>query len=365
VKGAKMNDVRYRKRKAVLCFIATYAVIIFILSIQQIFFPERSGFLALLQVFAPYLFLPFVLCLLFIRNIRVGMLLLASLLVFIARFPPNIHPISPSFSSTHLITVMNWNVHIRTEQEQITAIRPVLLARTADIIALEECYWEWIIKDGAVTEAYPYQTVSAGNAVSGMVLLSRYPIVDDNVPRVHGGIPGWPPVITAHIDVGLLHTLTIVTAHPQAPSLFYDTAKRDLQIAQTRAQIDRALHNNEQLLVLGDFNLTTREPQYAELTQHLQDAYSVVGDINGLTWGPGVLLNLPVLPRLLRIDYLLTSPNITPRRLSEDCTARGSDHCILRGIVDVGLPNKRVERKATWLRRYAKPTMPLPETYEH
>jgi hypothetical protein len=34
---------------------------------------------------------------------------------------------------------------------------------------------------------------------------------------------------------------------------------------------------------------------------------------------------------LLRIDYLFSSPNVTPLRMSVDCTPEGSDHCVVRG----------------------------------
>jgi len=38
---------------------------------------------------------------------------------------------------------------------------------------------------------------------------------------------------------------------------------------------------------------------------------------------------------LLRIDYMFTSPNVTPLATSTDCTPRGSDHCIVHGEFEV------------------------------
>jgi exonuclease III len=40
------------------------------------------------------------------------------------------------------------------------------------------------------------------------------------------------------------------------------------------------------------------------------------------------MANLPF--GLLRIDYLLSTPDLRPLHASADCTPRGSDHCIVR-----------------------------------
>jgi exonuclease III len=38
---------------------------------------------------------------------------------------------------------------------------------------------------------------------------------------------------------------------------------------------------------------------------------------------------------LLRIDYLLASPAVTPLSMTTDCTPRGSDHCLVRGRFEI------------------------------
>jgi exonuclease III len=38
---------------------------------------------------------------------------------------------------------------------------------------------------------------------------------------------------------------------------------------------------------------------------------------------------------VLRIDYMFSSPNVSPLATSVDCTPRGSDHCIVHGEFEI------------------------------
>ena len=112
--------------------------------------------------------------------------------------------------------------------------------------------------------------------------------------------------------------------------LRYNPDYRDDGIRRVRALVDRLHHERAVLLVVGDFNVTEREPAYQELTAGLQDGQHVAGHGSGLTWQPEWLtaLRLPI----LRLDYLLSSPDLRPVQISVDCTQRGSDHCGVYGV---------------------------------
>ncbi len=84
------------------------------------------------------------------------------------------------------------------------------------------------------------------------------------------------------------------------------------------------------VLLVGDFNVTEREQAYNDLTKGLIDAHQHVGSGFGHSWG--VYRQMPQIVPLLRIDYQLSSPNLQPVHLTQDCKMRGSDHCILHGI---------------------------------
>jgi vancomycin resistance protein VanJ len=83
------------------------------------------------------------------------------------------------------------------------------------------------------------------------------------------------------------------------------------------------------VLMLGDFNVAEREPAYNDLSAGLVDAHRVVGAGTGVTWRPAALMGHDF--ALLRIDYIFSSPNVTPLSTWVDCTPRGSDHCIVHG----------------------------------
>ena len=51
----------------------------------------------------------------------------------------------------------------------------------------------------------------------------------------------------------------------------------------------------------------------------------------GATWGPDVDG-----PAILRIDHILTTPDLAPRDAAVDCDASASDHCLLEAVI--GLP---------------------------
>ena len=130
----------------------------------------------------------------------------------------------------------------------------------------------------------------------------------------------------------------VVAAHPESsyssigncrfPDC-YDTSERDALFPRIRDLIDPALEQGAHVLLLGDFNVTEREPGYRDLDRGLRDAQQATGAGPGLTWGPP--LPLPRIIPLLRIDYLLSSPTVTPLRTTVDCTQRGSDHSVLHG----------------------------------
>ena len=64
------------------------------------------------------------------------------------------------------------------------------------------------------------------------------------------------------------------------------------------------------MLVLGDYNFTPTEPGYRRLTAGLRDAHAEGGNGTGWTWRMQRLAGTGI--ALLRIDYVLTSPELDP-----------------------------------------------------
>ena len=186
-------------------------------------------------------------------------------------------------------------------------------------------------QDPVIARDYPHQRSYAPGSSWGLLLLSAYPILDYGIAGRLPTLPDWPQMLWARLDLGGGRTLLIVAAHLMPPQggLHLDPVEREAVLPSIRAAIDPALADGESLILVGDMSTTEREPAYYDLAHGLQDAQKQAGSGLELTWGLNPQLGWP-LP-LLRIDYLLSSPDVTPLSLSVDCTPRGSDHIIMHG----------------------------------
>jgi endonuclease/exonuclease/phosphatase family metal-dependent hydrolase len=319
-----------------------YALALLALLIMHTVAPQRSGLPALTQVFAPYLFAPLAPLAPFAllrEGVLLRWLLLASLCVGAARFFPPLRLSAPvEEPGATQVRVLHWNVAPGRDSTQIPRVRPLLYDTSADVVVLAESYWKWLDHEKVLTQRYPHQLKHTDQSSTGLVLLSVYPIVERGVAQKSGDMPVHPRLIWARLDLGGGKQLLVIAAHPESPYAthspwqfppVYDARIRDSYIPHIRALVDPALARGEHVLLMGDLNLTEREPAYDEVARGLQDAHLQVGNGSGATWGliPKMNWSLP----LLRIDYFLSSPNVTPLDMSVDCTLRKSDHCVLTG----------------------------------
>ena len=334
---------QHRRGQVVIGLALSYPLLLLALSLLQVVSPQRSGGFALTQVFAPYLFLSLLalvpLCFL-PGAVALRLALVVCCLVGTVRFAPRPLWASAQGRAAALpLTVMTWNVYAGNPQPD--EVRRLLRTKPADIVALQEVNWRWIVGDAALDRVYPYRSPIAQSSRLATIVLSSYPIVAVSPRDVLRSGDDGAQALWVQLDLGRGRRLTVVSAHPSRPylsvrhcarPLCFDPATRDTQIAQIRSLIAPFLERGDPLLLLGDFNVTEREPAYRELTAGLQDAHARVGAGPGHTWGPRTLHLLPGLELpLLRIDYLLSGPNVTPLGTTTDCSRRGSDHCILRG----------------------------------
>ncbi len=309
------------------------------LTAQQIAWPQRDGWLALGEVFAPWLFLPLLLAVPLAFGRGMGALriaLLACAVVFAVRFVPWPRAVSAAAPpGATRVRVMTWNVREGGRRADVDAL---LGSRPADIVSVDEADWRWMDTDPVLRAAYPYEHAVRGDPVASVVLFSRYPITTAGMLDTPPGV--WDPIRAIWADVTLPagQDLLVVAAHPPpaercrgpCPSLdVYDARARDARLASVRAFVAPALAAGRPVIIAGDLNTTPREPGYADVTRGLHDAFAEVGQGVGATWRTALLND--TLPPLLRIDYLLSSPNVQPLGAAVDCTPRGSDHCLVTG----------------------------------
>jgi vancomycin resistance protein VanJ len=335
--GAAAHGRRLSAESVIRWLAAAIAVLIAVAGLLMlavhVYAPQRSGPLVFSEIFEPYLLLGLVLGALFFAAVarrRVASVLLLALVVVAAlRYAPLLMSF-PAAAPTgaQRLHLMTWNleageVAVDTMTDAIDDARP-------DIVGLVELVprvSHALEVDERLLAQYPYQVLLPRSGAPDLGLLSRFPIIDHEFSQE-------PSLLRAVIAPSDGPPITVFVAHPYLASIDQigfvpdiETRSRDVQISQIRARIDADLAAGNDVLVLGDFNLTEREPAYAELSAGLHDAQREAGYGLGLTWRPERLEDLPF--GLLRIDYLFGSPAFVAIAAGPDCTPRGSDHCLV------------------------------------
>ncbi|HEU5227769.1 MAG TPA: endonuclease/exonuclease/phosphatase family protein [Ktedonobacteraceae bacterium] len=300
--------------------------------------------MAITQVFAPYLFLPLLvlLPLLVMRHTMIFKIMLAAcLLVFSLRFSPHVSLFPPSAPDAHQqVTVLDWNMEIGHSHDAV--LLQLLKAKHPSLVTLQEVdSHDTFAASTELLRLYPYQLVRPITQVpANIALLSSYPILEHGILKTNDGVWDEPQaqVLWARLDLGSAHTLVIVVGHPVSainavPNCYFCSNRRDAQLRSLNTFVTSFIKRGDAVLLVGDMNVTDREPGYHELTTGLKDSFTQVGFGSGHSWGFHRFN--PVWP-LLRIDYMLASPRVAPLALDVDCAPRGSDHCVLTGRF--GLP---------------------------
>ena len=276
---------------------------------------------------------------------RAGLVLLAPVLLlavtygplFLPRTVPSIfRPSGQAGGAT--LRVMTANLLVSNDDR--SAVTGLLLAERPDVVALQELSPAMAEHLGRELRAqYPYQLLESAESPMGLGILSRYPIRRE---RMGEGLPRTCFCQRVLVDVGT-RTTTLVNVHPWPPKVGYFRVGRlpiptSFAPEQTKRGLEAAQEGLEgrtgSLIVLGDFNLSDRQPLYRELRRTLLDAHAEAG------WGLGLsfpALNVEGLPTvsLVRIDYILHDRSLTARSARTGRTP-GSDHRHV--VADLALP---------------------------
>lgn len=332
---------RLPTRDRLVSLVAAYPVIVALISIVNLVAPQRGGPLALSQVFGPHLLVPvlvFTPVALASKSRALRLAVVVAIAIGAARFVPGLVslPAAAPVADETVVRVISWN--LEAGAPAVADVVAQLQATDADVIALQELtpgHAAAILADAELTGRFAGIALVPRPGVGGIGILSRLPILnasDDVNPVVQ------------EVEIQLPdRSFTVVNAHPFPPRyrvldavplpFGYDPAQRDTDILRIRERIDRAIAAARPVIVLGDFNVTDREPGFGDLSRGLWDAHEEVGQGPGSTWRPSRLEFLPI--GVLRIDYFLGGPGTRPMSVTEDCTPRRSDHCILMGATAI------------------------------
>lgn len=177
-----------------------------------------------------------------------------------------------------------------------------------DIVGLQElapAQAEAIARE--LSDRYPYQVLNP-HGFAGKGLLSRYPVLAAEQLALYPDRPDLRVVV----DVDGIR-LTVLVAHPPPPRLQRSGIRFDPATVRQLDALARLAVEHAPTVLLGDLNLTHRNPAYARFAAAgLADAFAVAGTGRGWTLPRRVgqaasfdhgLHALPLRP-VARVDYI-------------------------------------------------------------
>jgi endonuclease/exonuclease/phosphatase (EEP) superfamily protein YafD len=339
--SSNMKNIAYRYLTAAIW---VYFTLLFGWLLLYLFTGDLLMFISLANILAVYFFLPLPLILfsnLFLRRKEIWVLTIAAGVAFAwlwgGYFLPKSKPASTTLTNSDTLTVMTFNVLGRQSDvlPQIQAIRE----ENADVVLLQEV--NVLLADALRTEladSYPYQVLDPREDVSGMAVLSKYPLQSTGVSLPLFWV-GQPQVLSMDWND---KQVTLINFH-MAPSTlgnvrFLSTINR-LREDEARALVDATRQSGPAILG-GDANTTPLSDAYGILTTDFKDAWKEAGFGLGHTFPgsdvPGSsrpnIAGVPAPMWLARIDYIFSSADfqtIASRQARFDGI---SDH---RGVIAV------------------------------
>jgi vancomycin resistance protein VanJ len=227
-------------------------------------------------------------------------------------------------SSGTPLSAATYNIISLTSDPQ--RVRAEIAALDADIVGLEELgpvHAQVFAAD--LAQAYPYQVTYPNPQVAGVGLLSRYPIIEENMFRP---LPDSMYCLRAVVDVDGA-PVTVYVVHPRPPQWARSpfTYDDDLRNAEIAVLVDDYLaHESGPLIVVGDFNMTDQSDAYHQMNDRLHDAFREAGRGMGFTFPASIRSTIRLFPPLLRIDYVWHSDQFTVRAVAVAGDSGTSDH---------------------------------------
>jgi len=281
---------------------------------------DTAWWLALLNAFASFLFVPLALILpvsLICRWRSFRASVLPPLAIFLLLYGHFFLPAWPSESTTEdtPLTIMSFNIWGYSQAEETAHV--ILEGETPDIVALQELAPEMaevLVKK--VGHVYPYHAISIGIHEYGVGIFSRYSLTeldsshltDSNwrvqIFRVMGDDQAFI-LYNVHLQVSnvLAYVEEGISVAGEVEASFRN---REAQIQRLVADIAT---RTEPVIVTGDFNSTDQSDVYNILAESLTDAHQAVGWGFGHTFPAygGSWKGIPIIPRLMRLDMIFYS----------------------------------------------------------
>jgi endonuclease/exonuclease/phosphatase (EEP) superfamily protein YafD len=331
-----MRALLWTARRLLVVAAMLYCAGLLVLALLWTIGVQGVWWLDLANVFALCLFAPLALlapAALLSRRWALRSVVLVACAACLGLFGPQMIPPAAQAHSGPGFRVATFNLHYDLAESRLADIIAAIRAQQADVVALQE------LSPGAAAAIqkelvgnYPYQVLAPSTELTGMGLISRYPLVERQAQGA--------ALQTALLRVGG-NSVTVINVSMTAPEIKqrrlpvvrwvkyirnYRTSKRSREIALLLRTIEGV---QGPLVVAGDFNLSDREPDYAQLAARLHDSYRETSWGFGNTF-PGSLDlgGVPISLPFLRIDYIWSADGVVPTATQVVCGSV-SDHCMV------------------------------------
>ena len=204
-----------------------------------------------------------------------------------------------------LMNILSSNDHFDLVRKQIDRFQP-------DIVVLEEVNQKWFEALRPLKESYPYEVYALQEDNFGIWALSKVPISEHQI--VYWGEAGKPTVsLRFPLDTT---TVQLIATHPLPPTSPTYTYLRNNQLMTIAQQV----REEENLIVVGDFNTSSFSPVFQAFAESLDLQDSRLGRGLQPTWPA-----LSISPLMTTLDHCLVSRDLwVVRRETGGYT--GSDH---------------------------------------
>ena len=259
--------------------------------------------------------------------------------LFVTLFGARFLPPGPTAEAEDVVKFRVVTLNQLYTNMQVDAVLGAIQAQDADLVAVQELSPTVVSAlRTRLEDVYPYADFRAFEGTQGVGLFSRYPLTS---VTYHW----YPQVQRATVTVGGVD-ITVLNVHPPAPFdseagtgfgyLAYKPREREPEFSRLLSRLDET---SGPRVVLGDFNLSDREPLYEELSARLTDVYRAAAWGFGHTFPNYTRVRGVPVPPFIRIDYVWVGGGVVPVDAKVVCEG-GSDHCMV--VADVGIPNTGV-----------------------
>lgn len=323
-----------------------YLLLIVTYGFSRFIIQDRFWVVSLVNTFAPLVFVPLPILLMFaliVRSRRAGLYLLPITLWGVVWFGPRFLPKNNSLSTSNAPTfrVMTNNVsHFNQFPEKVPA---VIQSQNPDVIFLQEVLLaEQQPTLSVLDTTYLYQTRQDDDMRTGMynavnITYSRLPFVLSEevdlhipeIPHIYRNVIEWNDQRIALYNIHLLSPGG-AGRFPNLTSNYFVRYALGFDDTVRNSQIDVLLTflatEPYPYIAAGDFNTSDFSMTYTRLAAQMRDSFSEATIGLGGSWPAARALALPsFLPPLIRIDYIWHSAGLQATNAWEG-NFTGSDH---------------------------------------